>query len=90
MSEKTHDVIMPEYYLLVIAVYGNMGDGELPELMKQWASSECRRLGLNNKLEELRAEKLKNIEKIIANIVGKHRTEEIAGFINKTIDELIT
>jgi len=38
---KTEDdkiqIEIPVYYLLCVAVHGNMGTGELPELFKVWA-----------------------------------------------------
>ena len=40
-----HSVNIPEWALLTIAVHGNMGDGELPDMMKFWARDECKRLG---------------------------------------------
>ena len=74
---------IPEYFLLTIAVHGNMGDGELPALKRIWAQNECRRLGLDGKLKELQDERLRDSEKRIRNVMGDDAIDDLADKIGK-------
>ena len=76
-------VEIPEYFLLTIAVHGNMGDGELPDLMRIWAQNECRRLGLDGKLKELQDERMRDLEKRIRNVMGDDAIDDLADKIGK-------
>ncbi len=50
---KTVTVEIPEPYLLLIAVAGKMGSGELLDSMKFWAEKECVKHGLEKDMLNL-------------------------------------
>ncbi len=75
-------VKIPEWYLLVIATRGDMGDDDLPELVQTWAEKECARLGLNKKLREERRENLKRLRKRMKKALGNDLTKEIEEYFN--------
>ena len=69
-GKMEHSVNIPEWALLTIAVHGNMGDGELPDMMKFWARDECKRLGLGEKLEELQEERFQEMRQRMTKVLG--------------------
>lgn len=77
MNKTEYKVSIPEWALLTIAVHGNMGDGELPDMMKDWATGECKRLGLDDKLEAERAERYAQLRARLANLLGDDVIEKI-------------
>lgn len=87
MSEK-HTVEIPEFYLLTIAAYGNMGDGDLPKIMQIWAQRECKRLGIESKMIDLQKEHLRELEKRIRNVVGNDAVDKLASDIGKVATAL--
>lgn len=77
MIAKQHQVEIPEIYLLILAVYGNMGDGQIPKFMQDWATRECLRLGLHDKLEKERQERYQELKQRVANVIGAQAIEQI-------------
>jgi len=78
-----HTVEIPELFLLVIAIHGNMGDGELPDLMKIWARGECGRLGLSEKFRELQKECLDELRLRLRNTLGNDLMNDLENEIDK-------
>lgn len=87
MSNK-HTITIPEFYLLTLAVHGNMGDGEIPDLMKRWARQECERLGLGAELRKLQEERRAELNRRLRNTLGDEFVDKIENTINKTMDKL--
>jgi len=74
---------IPKQYLLIIAVHGNMGDGELPDIMRIWAQNECRRLGIEKQLIELQNDHLRELEKRMRNVLGDDVMDKLTTNIKK-------
>ena len=84
-----HNVDIPEWYLLVIATRGDMGDDDLPGFMQTWAEKECARLGLNEKLREERRENLKRLRERMKKTLGNDLVEEIEECIDDTLSYFV-
>lgn len=67
-------VDIPENYLLIIADYGTMGSGELPDSMRLWAQKICIENGLDGKLKELQENNVKELKARIKNILKSGET----------------
>ena len=63
-------VVIPKQILLTLAVYGNMGDGELPKIMQVWAERECLRVGLSEEVRLAREERYLELKRRVRNVVG--------------------
>jgi hypothetical protein len=87
MLDKKYSVEIPEWYLLTIATWGNLGDNELPELMQLWAEKECNRLGLKEKLSAERKLKLEILTQRMKRTLGNELTEEITDYVNQAVDK---
>jgi hypothetical protein len=74
---------IPKDYLLTIAVYGTMGDGTLPEIMRVWAQRECERAGLAQELRQLQKERLVELERRVRNVIGDDAANKLLGDIHK-------
>lgn len=88
IEDINHKISIPEWYLLTIAVHGNMGDGELPDLMKTWAEKECRRLGLADKVKELKSERLTELKRRLTNTLGADFVGDVEMMIEGTMKKL--
>lgn len=80
---------MPEHYLLILAAHGNMGDGEVPGLMRLWAEGECERLGLAQQMGAERERNLKLLEERLANVIGQQDVDRIKRTIDTALDKLM-
>ena len=78
-------VEIPKMYLLIIAAHGNMGDGELPDMMKIWAQKECERLGIMKDLKLMQSAHLRELGSRLRNTLG----DELFGEMTKTIEETL-
>lgn len=87
---KKHPIEIPEWYLLTIAVHGNMGDGELPDLMATWARRICIELGLSDKLEKLREERRNELKSRLQNVLGDEFVEGVEAMIKEVTDKLVS
>jgi hypothetical protein len=76
-------VEIPDSFLLTIAVYGNMGDGDLPDIMRIWAQKECRRLGLQEEMIKLQKYRLRELEIKIRNVMGDDAIDKLGNDIKK-------
>ncbi|KKN78340.1 hypothetical protein LCGC14_0351990 [marine sediment metagenome] len=72
-----HKVDIPETYLLIIAVHGKMGDGELPDFMRMWAQKECRNLGISEKVSKLQNEKMIELKNRLSKVIGSENVNKI-------------
>jgi uncharacterized protein (DUF3820 family) len=81
-------VDIPENYLLIIAAHGNMGDGELPGLMKVWAQRICQEQGLDSKLRDFQMDRTKELRSRLSNVLGTGAMEEIDASISKAVHKL--
>jgi hypothetical protein len=86
LSSKTHEVEIPELYLLILAVHGNMGDGEIPGLMKAWARGECERLELREELMRMQNERVRELRDRILKVEGG---KELVAAVDKTIKDVL-
>lgn len=89
MADKKHTIEIPEYYLLTIAVHGKMGDGELPDLMRTWASRLCRELGLEDELQKLQDERLQELKRRLQNTFGDEFVAKVEIVTKQTVQKLI-
>jgi len=85
---QNHSIEIPEFYLLTIAVYGNMGDGELPDLMSTWARRLCKELSLDDELRKLQEERRLELRRRLQNVLGKDAVEEIETTIDQVTRKL--
>jgi hypothetical protein len=76
---KTHTVEIPEWILLTLAAYGNMGEGEIPKLVQLWAESECKNRGLHEQLKAERNERYAELKKRVSNVWGSDVVSKIEG-----------
>lgn len=81
MKEDRRTVEIPTFYLLTIACYGSMGNGELPKLMQIWAQKLCRELNLSEELKKMQNERLEELRKRIVNVAGEDAMNKIEGEI---------
>ena len=79
-------VEIPVVYLLTIACYGNMGDGELPDLMRVWAERKCKELGYTEDLRKMREEKILTLKTRLTNVLGG----ELVGKLEEEIDVAVS
>lgn len=86
MSDLTIEV--PEIFLLTVAVYGNMGDGELPDLMASWARKKCIELGLGGRLVELQEERREELESRLRKVMGEKFVNGLKNEIDMAIEKL--
>lgn len=77
LSGTERTVSIPESFLLTIAVYGNMGDGDLPKLMQIWAENKCKDLGLASEMSSLRNERYEELKQRVSNVFGSDTAERI-------------
>lgn len=85
MSNKIQ-VEMPDWFLLTIAVHGDMGSGDLSDLMQSWAREQCEKHGLGKRLRELQEENIAELRKRIANVLGRNAVEQL----ERDIDEAVS
>jgi len=83
MVEK-HSVDIPEGFLIQIAVYGKMGDGELSDYMRNWAVQECKRLGLMQKVITTQSRKIIELRNRLTKVAGL----DAMGKIDEAIDTI--
>lgn len=69
-SEQKVSVEIPTVFLLTLAVFGNMGDGKIPDLMRAWAVSACERAGLDEELAQLRNDRYEELKKRVSKVYG--------------------
>jgi hypothetical protein len=86
MDNDDLTVKIPKSYLLTLAVYGNMGDGELPKLMQTWAQIRCRELGLDPELIALQKERLRSMEVNLRNVLGDGAIDSLSKQIKRAAD----
>lgn len=88
MANKEHNTAVPQSFLLIIAAHGNMGDGELPALMRVWAQRECARLGLMSELKTLQEERIRELSQRLTNVMGKEPMDWIKSEIDRAVEKL--
>lgn len=91
MKEKSDEklkVEIPKWYLLTLAVNGNMGDGELPTIMRIWAQKECERLGIYDEMRELQKDRPREMEKRLRGVLGDEAVGQIVTEIGKVAKAL--
>lgn len=66
-----HKIEIPENYLLLIAVGGNLGDDKLPGCMRIWAQGECEKLGLSGKVKTSQTVYLNELKTRLKNKLGE-------------------
>jgi len=71
---------------MCVAVHGNMGTGELPELFKVWARTILNEKGYDAILKEKQKENLEKLRKGIQNALGKAVAENIDKAVNDVVD----
>ena len=76
-------VEIPEEFLLQIATHGNMGTGELADLIRIWAQKECDRNGLSAKVAQMQMEKINELRKSLTNVIGKDMMNTLDEGISK-------
>lgn len=69
-------------YLLTIATHGNMGSGELPDLMQHWAIKVLIDNGLGKELEEEQNKKLKQLFSNIKKVAGDDFAEQLLNAVS--------
>jgi hypothetical protein len=89
MADKKHKIEIPEYYLLTIAVYGKMGEGELPDLMATWARRLCAELGLENELRRLQDERYQELKRRLQNVFGDEFVAQVDVMTKETVRKLV-
>lgn len=89
MANK-HLVEIPDIYLLTIAVHGNMGDGELPDLMRVWATRLCRELGLEKELHQMQDERHAELRKRLQNALGERFVSDVEGVVEATMRKVLS
>ena len=85
---KKHTVEIPEHYLLTIAAYGKMGDGELPDLMANWVRKMCNNLGLGSELHKLQDERRAELSRRLRNVLGSDFMDKTEAMIEETVGKL--
>jgi len=70
-------VKIPKDYLLILAVHGNMGDGEIPDFMRIWAEKTCLQCNMETELRELQSERLKELKSRISKVLGEPAVNQI-------------
>lgn len=80
---NTVNVDIPTKLLLTIAVYGNMGDGELSSLYRTWAEKQCEQLGLTAELQAMQEEKFQELARRVNNVMGDGFSERLAERVEK-------
>lgn len=81
-------VEIPIEFLLTVAVWGNMGDGELPDLMCNWAQRLCKENGLSDQLAERRRKKTEALSKRLKNVLGNDLFDKMTGIIDETMGKI--
>lgn len=77
----TITVEIDKFYLLTIACYGNMGDGELPKIMQAWAQKTCKDVGLLEEFNQMQKERLAELRKRVVNVIGEDNMGKVEGEI---------
>lgn len=77
MKNDKITIEIPVFYLLQIAVYGNMGTGELPDLMKIYAQRILRGNGYSDILREEQDKSLKQLRNNLKNVLGNEGMSKI-------------
>lgn len=85
---KQYVVAIPEYFLLILAVGGNMGDGEIPSLMQEWARKEVKRLGFINQYVQMQVEHAGDLGKRLEKTLGLDVAKDIEKEIKKVISTM--
>lgn len=88
IDENNVSIQIPKFYLLTIAAYGNMGDGELPDIMRKWAERSCLELGLGDQFRIMQQEKISEMRLRLKNVLGEEFVSEIDGMIGKIAEKL--
>lgn len=85
--KKTHSVEIPEGWLVLLAAHGKMGSGDVPRLMQQWAGNQCRVLGIEDKMLEMKAEYTSELRQRLANTLGSDAMSKVDSLISKTLKQ---
>lgn len=83
MKSEDLFVTMPKWFLLTLAVHGNMGDGELPKLIQIWAQNECKRLEIWDEFVLLQKEKTQELEQRLRNVFGDDSIDKLVNEISR-------
>ena len=70
-------VKIPVEWLLTLAVHGNMGDGEIPDIMQRWAKNKLIEAGYQKEYSDRQREKIKEATQKIKNIIGDDKTSKV-------------
>ena len=84
MNDKI-TIEIPIHYLLQIAVYGNMGTGDLSDMMKTWAVRELTQNGYNDQLKKEQESRLNELRNNIKNVIGKDGMKQIDDAIGNAV-----
>lgn len=70
-------VKIPVHFLIQIATYGDMGKGELPDLMKRFADRVLRDAGYMEELSKAIKEKMNDLRVGLRNVLGDEGMNKI-------------
>jgi hypothetical protein len=61
---------VPVWYLIQLAVYGDMGTGKIPKTMQNWAQNQLNEHGYDKVFKEEQNKRLKELLTSIHNVIG--------------------
>lgn len=86
---KEHIVTIPEVYLLILAVNGNMGSGDVPDFMRQWAKKEVDRLGLERQYRNLQKEHIDELRSRLRKTLGNEMTNKLENSLSEVTAKIM-
>ncbi|MEM8780563.1 MAG: hypothetical protein AAGF26_17205 [Cyanobacteria bacterium P01_G01_bin.49] len=81
-------VDIPIEWLLILAVHGNMGDGEIPDIMKRWAKDLLIEFGYESEYTKRQEERLLALTNRLKNVLGDAEASKAIGHINRAIGNM--
>lgn len=64
-----------------------MGSGDVPRLMQKWAEDQCKDLGIEDKMLEMKAEYTSELRQRLTNTLGSDAMSKVDSLISKTLKQ---
>ena len=88
--DDTLRVNIPIEWLLILATHGNMGTGQIPDIMKRWAKAKLCDAGYKDIYMQCQQEKIRQLTQNLKNVTGEEFTDyslKAIAFAEKAVQE---
>lgn len=75
--DKTLTVKIPVEWLLILATQGNMGSGEIPDIMQRWAKDQLIQSRYQQEYSDRQKEVMQETLQRLKNVIGDDETAKV-------------